>query len=248
MVSQPDARSIQPDCVVPFSISRERAEAILRDWLGKGFWRPADAARASSIGEMTAVYVPYWVFEGVTQTYWTADSSPAPLGARGDWHPVSGQNSSSYSGVLVGGSSVLTPHETASIAPFRLDGAVPPESIDLANVIVEEFRVPRKLSRPLAQGEIEQLERGKCESMVAGRVRNLHINTRINSLHGLPALLPVWVLAYRYKKSVFRVLINGQTGSIAGAAPFSYRKLGVLLAVTFAVIALIVLVSILANS
>ncbi len=242
MEKREGTRTIQPDAVVPLTISRNHAESILRQWLGKGFWRPGDAAESSRIGEITAVYVPYWVFEAEAFTMWTADSSPAPPGCRGDWYPLSGNNRSRYVDILVGGSSILTPNETASITPFDLSTGVTPDGINLDNVIVETFRVPRKLARPLARGAIESLEMNACERHVPNRCRNMKVNVRIEGMRGRPMLLPVWILAYRYKEHVYRVLINAQSGKIAGAAPFSYSKLGIILAIVGAVIAFILLI------
>ena len=240
------ARSVKPHSVVPRVISQQQAEATLREWLGRGFWRPKDAARASHIGKMTAVYVPYWVFEAKTDTHWTADSSPAPPGSRGDWYPVSGRNRSQYPGILIGGSSVLTSRETQAIAPFRLEAAQALDALDLTNEIVEEFRVPRKLARPLARSTIEELERAACTQHVPNRARKLRVNVRISAMQGSPALLPVWILAYRYKQKLFRVLINGQTGRIAGDAPFSYHKLVVALLILGGIVGFFILLSIIA--
>ena len=241
------ARSVVPEKVVRFEISKGQAERILRDWLGKGFWRPADASKGAAIGEFTGVYVPYWMFEASTKTHWTADSSPAPPGSKGDWYPVAGKNQSHYSGILIAGSSVLTGKETDSIAPFHADAAVSPEQIDLDNAISEEFRVPRKLARPLARAVIEQLERRECSKQVPNRSRKLQVNVRLADLRGFPYLLPVWMLAYRYKENVHRVLINGQSGKIAGSAPFSYGKLGVIGGIVFAVILIAALIAWLAS-
>lgn len=239
MERRESARAILPDRVLQFSIERAAAETALRAWLSSGFWRPADASRASTIGEMTRVYVPYWVFEASTDSRWTADSSPAPLGSRGDWYPVSGGNVSNYTGILVAGSSILTARETDSIAPFDIAQAQPASQVDLENSISEDFRVPRKLARPAARKLIENRERQACRRHVPNRVRNLKVNVRVASMVGQPLLLPVWILAYRYKEKVHRVLINGQSGKIAGTAPFSYRKLTAIIAVV--VILLIVI-------
>jgi DNA-directed RNA polymerase subunit RPC12/RpoP len=235
-------RSIQPDGVIPIQVTRAQAQETLREWLGNGFWRPSDAARASQIGEMASVYVPYWVFEAEAETRWTADSSPAPRGCRGDWYPLSGRNRSRYPDILVGGSSILTPNETESIAPFNLSGIVRPDAVDLDNAIVEAFKVPRKLARPLARGAIEMREHQACQLQVPGRVRNMRVNVHIGGMQGRPLLLPVWILAYRYKNRVYRVLINAQTGKIAGSAPFSYGKLTAILIGAAAVIATILLI------
>ncbi|MEM7474423.1 MAG: hypothetical protein AAF483_05465 [Planctomycetota bacterium] len=219
---------VKPDAVLPFSIDAVKAEGILREFLSKGFWRPDDAAQSSTIGEVTEIFVPYWVFDATTKTKWTADSSPAPPGSRGDWYPVSGDHARSYKGLLIAGSSVLTLDETESISPFNIANVLAPTEVDLENVTYEEFRVPRKLARPQARGAIEQLERQHCARLVPNRHRNVHVNVRISDMQGYPMLLPVWIMAYQYKNKVFRVLINGQSGKIAGAAPFSYAKVGVI--------------------
>ena len=60
-------------------------------------------------------------------------------------------------------------------------------------------------------------------------------------------LLPVWILAYRYKNNVNRVLINGQTGKIAGTAPFSYVKLTFVMLAVVGLLALIAAIAILSQ-
>ena len=52
-------------------------------------------------------------------------------------------------------------------------------------------------------------------------------------------LVPVWVLALRYRddRPVLRVLVNGQTGRVAGAAPWSRARIAA--AVALAVLAVV---------
>lgn len=38
-------------------------------------------------------------------------------------------------------------------------------------------------------------------------------------------LLPVYLAAYRYEGKVFQVMINGQTGAVAGAKPVAWWKI-----------------------
>lgn len=240
--NKPDARSLAANRVVPLSIDRDSAVATLRRWLGQGFWRPGDLSATAAVTTMTAVYVPYWVFTARTFTYWTADSSQTPFGARGDWIPMSGEHRGSYSGLLVGASSVLTPGETSALCPFDLERGVATEQIDLDNVIVEQFRVQRKYARPLARQGLEDLERQACAQYVPARNRNLKVNVRLEGLSSEPVLLPIWVMAYRYQDRVFRFLINGQTGRATGQAPTSWKK--VIAAVIIAILLLLMLLGV----
>lgn len=245
MQSVPSRRSLRCDWVVPLTVDLHQSESILRAWLGQGFWRPSDAARAAKIGEMVAVYIPFWVFEAETDTRWTADTSPAPPGSRGDWAPVYGENRSQYRDILVAGSSILTSHEISAILPFHLNRAIHYEKMDLENAIVETLKVARKAARPLARAAIEERERQNCARSAPGKPRRVKVNVRIHAMMGHPVLLPVWIMAYRYHDQVHRVLINGQTGKIAGSAPFSYGKLTLVVGGFVAVLVIILLLTLL---
>lgn len=231
-----DTRVLKPEGLIPFAVNHKAAEELTRSWMHEGFWRPSDIRQQAMLESMVAVYVPYWVFSAQTQTHWTADSSSVPWGARGNWCPVSGNHSSDYKGLLVGASAALTSSETAAISPFDLRKTVTPESIDLTNWRVEEFQMPRRLARPLATGSLQELERQACRPYVPGDCRNLQVNVRILNMQSYPILLPVWVMAFRYKRKLYRVVINGQTGKLTGTAPFAYGKLATIIGIVLAVL------------
>ena len=245
---EPDVKMLKPEAVVPFRIARAEAEAALRQWLGNGFWRPGDVVREARVTEMTPVFVPYWVFRAETFTYWTADSSLTPAGARGDWFPLHGERYGRYDGLLVGASSVLTPAETEALCPFNLEVAVAPERLDTQGYVVEQFRVPRKYARPLARQGLEAREASACAQDVPGRCRNLKVNVRLEALASRPVLVPVWVMAYRYRNQVYRFLMNGQTGRTTGHAPFAWGKLWWLVAIVAAVVLVFFLLALAARS
>jgi hypothetical protein len=244
---QADQKEIAPSAVVPFKVPRDQADALLREWLGNGFWRPGDLARQAEIVKMQPVYVPYWVFEAKTHTYWTGDTSQTPMGARGDWFPLFGEHHGAYADVLVGGSGALTPAETQALCPFDCSAGVPPDDVDLDNITLERFGVQRKYARPLARAGLESLEMQAIAPAIPGRHRNLKVNTRITDLVSRPMLLPVWVMAYRYEDEVFRFLINGQTGRATGKAPISWLKIGAAIGIA-AVVAIVILLIIAASN
>ncbi len=242
MVPQKDAKVLSPSRVVPFQVDRDAAVASMRRWLGRGFFRPGDLARQASVVKMQPVYVPYWVFQANTHTNWTADTSQTPAGARGDWYPLAGEHRGRYDGLLIGASGALTPSETSRLCPFDLASAVTPAGVDLENVTVEQFSVPRKYARPLARGALQQNEAAVCaDRYVPGRSRNVHANVLIESMAGEPVLLPVYVMAYRYNDRLYRFLVNGQTGRATGEAPRSLWKMLLIPAIILVVLAVILL-------
>ena len=242
MVRQKDAKILSPRRIVPFVLQREAAVAKMREWLGRGFFRPGDLAKQAGIVRMQPIYVPYWVFQARTHTYWAADSSHTPSGARGDWYPMSGEHRGDYPNLLVGASGALTPSETSCICPFDLAQGVAPDQVELDDVTVEQFSVPRKYARPLARGIVQEIEEKTCAGQyVPGRSRNVHANVRIESMSSEPVLLPVWIMAYRYKDRVFRFLVNGQSGKATGQAPVSWLKMLAVAGIVLAVILTVML-------
>lgn len=232
-----DRKILSPNRVVPFRVSREEAEAKLRASLGRGLFRPGDLSERAALVKMTPVYVPYWVFDATTHTHWTADTDRTPAGARGDWHPLTGEHHGQHRGLLVGASGALAAAETAKLCPFDLEAAVAPDTVDLDNVTVEQFAVPRKYARPLARAGLEQAEAEACQAhYVPGRARNVHVNVLVEAQSSEPVLLPVWIMAYRYKDRIFRFLVNGQTGRATGTAPVSWLKISVAIVVVAAAV------------
>jgi predicted RNA-binding Zn-ribbon protein involved in translation (DUF1610 family) len=248
MVEQKDARVLRPRGVVPFQVTQEQAERSMREWLGQGFWRPGDLSQTAAVTAMRPVYVPYWIFEARTHTYWTADTSQTPPGARADWYPMAGEHRGRYSELLIGASAALSAWETADLRPFDLSAAVPPEQVDLDNITVEQFSMPRKYARPLAEQALAERESEACrQRYVPGSARNVHVNVLVEGMTSVPILLPVWIMAYRYRDQVFRFLVNGQTGRATGQAPTSWTKVGVAVAIALGVALLLAAVAALAR-
>lgn len=215
---------LAPELVVPFAFDRAEAEGRLRAWLGSSFWHPNDLREAAALTELRPVYVPFWIFETTVSTHWTADTDRTPPGARGDWSPLAGHVGRTYNDLWVPAGGGLSPAEVWAILPFDTTAAVPPDQVDLESVTVEQFAVPRRYARPLAQERLETLEAEAVAAEVPGRSRNVHVNVLMQGSTSRPALAPVFVMAYRYREAVYRIVLNGQNGRITGNAPFSWAK------------------------
>jgi LSD1 subclass zinc finger protein len=237
MAPQADHKVLAPSRVVPFCLKSEEAAAAMRAWLGKGFWRPGELVQEACLVKMTPIYVPYWIFQADTHTYWTADTNQTPPSARGDWYPLSGEHQGHYAGLIIGASGALSPAETQAICPFDFAPAVPPEAVDLKNAIVEEFSRPRKYARPLACECLEGMETQACAAQyVPGQSRNVHVNVQITGMAGEPVLLPVWIMAYKFRDRLYRFLLNGQTGRATGQAPVSLKKILAAIAIAILIV------------
>jgi RNA polymerase subunit RPABC4/transcription elongation factor Spt4 len=239
LVEEASKGVLAPERVVPFAIDQAGAENRLRAWLGSSFWHPNDLRSTAQLTELKAVFVPFWITSSNVRTYWTADSSQTPPGARGNWFPLNGRWESSYEDLWVPAGGAIHPSELNAILPFNLSAGVEPENVDLVSITVEQFSISRRYSRPLVQSLLEGLEAETVRRQVPGNSRNIHVNVLMEDAESRPVLAPVYVMAYRYRDRVFRSLVNGQDGRAYGYAPFSMGKLLTILGIILAIVLLI---------
>ncbi len=232
-------RITTPDRVVPFEVTQADASRAFRTWLGEGWFRPSDLSRESEVTEMRGVYLPFWSFSGRCHTYWAADANVRR--GRAAWSPYFGEREASYRGVLVPASGALTLAEVRAIDPWDLGRGVPYAPDVLDGRPAEAFGVTRRRARSLGADALEAAEEVAAAGEVPGtRSRNLKVNVLVTDLRAVPVLLPVWIVAYRYRDQTHRYLVNGQTGAAKGTAPWSgWKVLALLLGLTLAAAAIV---------
>lgn len=235
---------LKPEKLIPFEITSQEVEQRLRRYLSGTPFRPNDLLSEGTLVSARAVFVPCWVFSANTHTYWTADTDVLPPGSRGKWRPLFGEHQGRYDGMLIPASRVLQKEELQSIGSFDLRRAQDVRAEMLERFFVEVFTVPRKYARQWAIEEIRRQEAEACRQLyLSGRIRNLRTNVRITHLTGRPILLPVWVLAYRYRGKLYRFVVNGQTGQVAGEVPISWLKVAAVVLVIFSVLVLLAMLA-----
>ena len=77
-----------------------------------------------------------------------------------------------------------------------------------------------------AGGEAVAHERVRRERVPGHRVRNVHVAVVLYFLKTRRYALPAYVLAYRYDKQLYRVVVHGQdAGVVLGDAPLSWLRI-----------------------
>ncbi len=215
---------LKPDCVIPFAIDQAEAQGRLLGFLGSSMWHPGDLKSGAQLTELTAVYVPFWVFSTSVTTHWTGDTSHTGGFSNSGWAPLSGYREANYDNLWIPASEGVTVGELAKVIPYDIHRAVPPEQVDFSGRTVEQFSLSRKYARPLAQQRLEELEAMAVAQVIPGQHRNIHVNVLMQDAESQAALAPLYVMAYRYKSKLYRFVINGQTGLSTGSAPISAAK------------------------
>lgn len=228
--------------VVPFEVTKQTAGEYFRKWLSGLWFRPTALRRLARLSQLRGIYLPHWTFDAQAWSEWTAEAGyyyfvDEVYVENGQektrrvqqirWEPAFGAHEQQFVDILVHASTGMPLKESEALAPFHLDEKLTRFDGDfLAGFEAESHTrgVPECWRSALQQ--IEAAERAACDRLVPGDThRSLSVATRTGNECARSILLPVYVAAYEFNGKVYRIGINGQTGKIVGAAPFSFWKI-----------------------
>jgi hypothetical protein len=232
-VEVPEDPLEQVQFVLPFTVERAQAEMAYRRWLGGlGWFRPGDLGSASRLESMTALWWAGWVFDAECDVSWAADSDAGAL--RADWAPHAGRTAMIFDEVVASASRGLSPEETVRLIPsYDLSTAEEPSDEPDSSTTLEQFDLKRSSARERVAGFIRRTVTDRLhQGPIPGRrFRNVHAAVVLRRLVTRRFAFPSYVLAYRYRGRLYRVVISGQDmSSLIGSAPYSVARI---LAVVF---------------
>ena len=163
-----------------------------------------------------------------------------------EWTDTSGVSKASFDDILVLASASLPTSLTHELAPWNLKYLEPYDDRFVSGFLAERYGVDLEqgfgVAQIMAQDKIDQRIRGH----IGGDAQR--IRTKDTTYHDITfkhILLPIWVSAYRYNGKVYRFVINGQTGEVQGERPYSPWKIAGAVAAGLALIAAIVITTLL---
>jgi hypothetical protein len=218
----------QTGLFLPMTVHRDQAVAAYSGWLkGLGWFRPANLGSASTLESLTPLWWVGWVFTADATVSWAADSD---LGARqADWAPHAGQVELEFDDIVVSASRGLSTVETDHLAgTYDLESAGNEPVSDGGATIVEQFDVPRSTARRRVASMLERLARDRLEHahIPGSRFRNIRTSILLRKLVTRRCAFPSYVLAYRYRGQLYRIVISGQDSTnILGTAPYAVAKI-----------------------
>lgn len=232
---------LPPQAVILQGFDQDEMKSKLRKWLGVGFFAPDDLAKVARSGELRPAYVPFWMFEATVTGHWTAQVAQG-YGRNKQWVPEKGEHIFFFTNELVAGTKRLPPQLLVKTEPYDWEKLVQYKPEYLAGWPASTYDVP------LAQASLDARERMVADAKkqlyykaAPGRqLRDLQVNgTDFDGVTYKQVLLPIWIGSYVYRKKRYPLLINGQTGKVAGTKPTDSVK--VALVVLVAVVALVIL-------
>jgi len=200
---------------LPFAIDEAAAQRAFLAFAGSSRWYPNDLSKARV--EMRALWFPAWAWSGHVETHWTGLVSASTASGK---RPTAGDESVTVPQVLVPASSALRRDELTQLGPFAEEHLAPlPDDHDVA---VEVSELTRSMARTQAHEAMRTRHAGGISS--SHGLTKIKASSLVTEMVGRPVLLPVWIGAYRYRNTPYRILVHGQTGNLVGDAPISIYK------------------------
>jgi len=259
-----DANAIRPESLLPFGITKQVANQRFGVWLKSLWFRPSDLVNMGKVEAMGGVYVPYWSFDAVVTSTWSAERGWYYMETeqyeetdgngnrawktrevqRTRWEPAEGARRDAHGDVLVCAGKGLPEELAARFVSFDVQKLVPYQPDFLAGWRAESYALDLAPGWERAQSVIAKVQEGRCRGDVGGDTcQNLSVRNEHENVAWKHVLLPVWIAAYRYKAKTFRFLVNGQTGEIVGDAPWSIPKIAALVLFLLAAIGVVVVLA-----
>lgn len=230
-------RRIAAQGVLPFLVPHERAAANLRAWVQSLWFAPNEFKRQGIDGKFSGVYLPYFTFDAMTFTrydgqrgdyYWETVTygKETRRERRTRWTFVSGQFQRFFDDVLVVAVRGQNPELLQALEPWPLGKCVPFRQELLAGFFSRTYDIELDECFREARRRMESAITSEVRHRIGGDEQSISSQkTAYSALSFKHLLLPVWLLAYRYRDKPYRVAVNAATGEVVGQRPYSWVKI-----------------------
>jgi hypothetical protein len=134
----------------------------------------------------------------------------------------------------------VDPSRLRAIEPFPTSSLVPYDAGYLSGWTVERYQIDLVAAAGTSRAQMDAKLRALCGEQVPGDTyRNLVVNATFTDQTFKHILAPVWLMTYVHGRHSYQVVVNGVTGVISGARPWSWIKIGLLILVGLIILAFI---------
>jgi len=237
---------LRPRFLVPFKIDAAECNRRTQSWLESSWMTPAGLKRLAALAAFTPVYLPYWTFDSVTQADWKAEVGHIETESYREnnqtktrtvtrWRWESGNVQLNIDDLILPGTQRLSRLLLGRLQDFRLAELVPYEPKFLAGFQARAYDHPLEAAWEIAREQMREQTREACRAQASTTlIRNFSMNLDFSQETWRYILLPVYVAAYRFQSQPYQVMVNGQTGMVAGQMPVDWTKVWLVIAALLA--------------
>ena len=246
-VIAPHADQLRPRFLVPFKIQPKVCRDLSAEWLGKGWFHPNELTSTTVLARFMGVYLPFWTFSAHITSAWKAevgyehqeryyDHSSKEWKTRTviNWRWEKGRVAIKINDLLVNGSSHISRVILDRIHPFNLTELVAYSPDFLAGWQAHAFDISLPTAWEHGKAIMRDNAKKACyRDIPTSHVRNFSMTADFAEEVWRYILLPIYIAAYKFEDKVYQMMVNGQTGSVAGQKPVAWWKIWLAIAGLF---------------
>lgn len=232
---------LRPETMIPHRLTRERANELFVKWAKRRYFAPRAFRRAAHKPEMQGVYLPYFTYDSDLATSFSGQGGRRrtvsyTVRVNGktqtrtktviDWYPVSGSREMYLDDTPFCASDSVDEKMLTKLGAFSTKTLNTYNPAYLAGFTAERYTIGLSDGfarvRPGMETRMENAIKGSLGYDTYRGMRYSHAHRRVTFKH---ILLPVWLSSYRFSGKVYRFMVNGETGKVAGKAPLSPLKI-----------------------
>jgi DNA-directed RNA polymerase subunit RPC12/RpoP len=238
---------LRPRYLIPFSLEKQTIRLNAQTWLGKGWFHPSELSASAVIDRFHGIYLPFWTFDAFIIAYWKAqvgyerqesyyDSSSKTWKTRTviDWRWEDGQVALDADDLLIPGSSRVSRILLERLLPYNLEQLTVYNPDYLAGWEAQAYDIDLPGAWDTGKSIMREQAKQACYNDIrSAHVRNFSMKADFSNEAWRYILLPVYLAAYRFEDKVYQVMVNGQTGVVAGQKPVAWWKIWLAIAGLF---------------
>ncbi|MCC6148186.1 MAG: hypothetical protein IT308_11540 [Anaerolineaceae bacterium] len=230
---------LRPRFLVPFKILPQSNQTRTKTWLGKGWYHPDGLSASAIIARFIGIYLPFWTFDANIYANWKAEvgyehtvrhydasSKSWKTHTQIRWRWETGQVHLPIDDLVVPASAHISRHIFNQIMPFNLEELETYNPGFLAGWQAQAYEINLPDAWETGKAVMRERVKESCYANIpTSHVRNFSMQADFTEESWRYILLPLYLAAYRYENKTYQVMINGQSGLIAGQKPVAWWKI-----------------------
>lgn len=234
----------KPDLVIPFAFNREKAKEKFREWTKKGLLTPNLFRKSTTLEKVTGLYVPYWLYDYYARTRMTVHATQSSTHREGDYRVTNTRHflltrdiGANYEKIPQDASKKMDDNSMRIIEPYNPDTYKEFSLPYLSGFLADSYEYTSEDLRSMAESRALQYNKRLVMDSMSGYSIGGVVSEQSELQKGPAryALLPVYIMTYRYANKNNMLLINGQTGKTCGKIPISFWKAAAAFAGSFGI-------------
>jgi hypothetical protein len=232
---------IRPGYLIPFVVDAERCRAEARAWLSRGWMHPPALRRTGAVDRFTGLYLPFWVFDARIEAQWKAEVGYEREERRYrdgewetetviDWRWESGHVRYPVDHLLVYGTETVSTTLLERLYPYDLQALTAYDPAYLAGWQAQAYDMQLQEAWDVGKSRSREQARQACRADIpSAHVRNFGMTAEFEDERWRYVLLPVYLASYGYRGKTYQLMVNGQTGALAGYKPVDWLRVWLVL-------------------